>query len=695
MSQRPLSAEHIIARPHRFFTLRSILLGLMGVIFINALTPYNDYALNNAPLVGNNLPLGVVVLTWLFMVLINGPLSRYWPRFAFSTGEMALLLSMMLVGCALPSAGLMRYFPGSLLAPWWLSIGNVQYKNLMESLGLPAWLYPRFHGDSPSQWMNDPVITGFFARWTEEEPIPYFAWVRPALTWGIFIFALYGALMCLLVIVRRQWLDNERLRFPLADIQLALIEQPKAGEWLNSTMRDKAFWIAFSVVFLIRLWNGLSLYWPKTVPEIPLSYDLHLLATQVPWKFVHPHFFKNEVFFIAIGVTYFISTPVAFSLWIFFVFDQVFRMTYGTASGEAPLGQGGWDRHFGAIMAFTLSVLWIGRRQWQLVIAQAFRGVRPHEPRGRYLPYPVAFWGLVACSGTMVLWLWMAGCILPAAAVIVLLMLLAFMVITRVVGEAGLVYGQLLVPLHRPWQLLAQYGWGNLVPTKTFFLSAMVNVTFYDFREPMPVYAAHGLKLADQSLCEGEEERMQRWFGKRFVALLFLSLLVAYVVSFASTLWTEYHYEASQDSPNTQQSPINSWGTYKAEKQYVMDPTLQFINERRNANYNPLAHVGFGFALTSALAYLRLRYTWWPLHPIGFLLLATTPGYVMWFSIFIGWLCKVVTLRLGGASLYARGKPLFIGLIVGESVAAAFWLVTNVILNAMNIPYHTVSIMPP
>lgn len=71
MSQRPLSAEHIIARPHRFFTLRSILLGLMGVIFINALTPYNDYALNNAPLVGNNLPLGVVVLTWLFMVLIS------------------------------------------------------------------------------------------------------------------------------------------------------------------------------------------------------------------------------------------------------------------------------------------------------------------------------------------------------------------------------------------------------------------------------------------------------------------------------------------------------------------------------------------------------------------------------------------------------------------------------------------------
>src|SRR5690606_10843262 len=63
---------------------RSVLLGLIGVTIICALTPYNDYALNNTFLIGNNLPLGVVMLTFLFVVLVNGPLNRWWPGKAFT-----------------------------------------------------------------------------------------------------------------------------------------------------------------------------------------------------------------------------------------------------------------------------------------------------------------------------------------------------------------------------------------------------------------------------------------------------------------------------------------------------------------------------------------------------------------------------------------------------------------------------------
>ena len=62
---------------------RSASLGLISAIVLCALVPYNDYALNNTFLIGNNLPLGVVMFTFLFVLIINGPLNRWrpgWPQ---------------------------------------------------------------------------------------------------------------------------------------------------------------------------------------------------------------------------------------------------------------------------------------------------------------------------------------------------------------------------------------------------------------------------------------------------------------------------------------------------------------------------------------------------------------------------------------------------------------------------------------
>ena len=87
-------------------------------------------------------------------------------------------------------------------------------------------------------------------------------------------------------------------------------------------------------------------------------------------------------------------------------------------------------------------------------------------------------------------------------------------------------YGQLLVPLYKPWQMLATYGIVKPVPTQTFFLSGMLQTITYDYREPMPVYASHALKLADQTMMGGDE-RPARRMGRRFVGLLALALHLA------------------------------------------------------------------------------------------------------------------------------------------------------------------------
>ncbi len=703
LRRRRRAAEFVRRGP---VSWRSITLGLIGVVGICAVTPYNDYALNNTFLVGNNLPIGVVMLTFLFVLLVNGPLRRWAPRFAVSGGELAVALSMTLVACGLPSSGLMRYLPPALVSPFYHALNDRPFLDLLERMHLPSWVFPTMRGAGPSQWKNSPVVIGYVGRWTDDGPPPYAAWVRPIVTWGILLGALYGSLLFLVAIVRRQWFENERLAFPLAQIHLALIDDPAPGKAINDTLRHRSFWIAFAGVFALHAWNGLGLYFPKHFPQVPVYYNvLYRIMSNPPWSYVMGDFKGAAVFFTAVGVTYFLSNSIAFSLWFFFVALQAWRMIVGSTTGDpnAYGTAGGLDQHFGGITAFVGSVLWVGRRHWRLVIAQAWRGERMGEPFGRYLSYRSAVWGLLACLSVMVAWLWLAGCTLLGAMVMVLMTITLFMVITRIIAESGLMHGQLQVPITSPWTIAAAYGHPLISPLKTFYFASTLQATQFDFREPVPVYATHGLKVIDQAAYGGTDKdgeagsdaehdtRAARRTGRQIMMLLALALLVGYVVSFSATLWMEYKYAWTLDTPG---HVPNDWGVFVSPQAKLVDATEQYARGRYHPPVSPAANFAFGFGLVSVLSIMRLRFAWWPLHPIGYLMLYTYPGTHLWLSILIGWLAKNLILRFGGPKLYTDAKPFFLGLIVGESAAAAFWLVLGIALSAWGVPYRAVNIMP-
>jgi hypothetical protein len=90
---------------------------------------------------------------------------------------------------------------------------------------------------------------------------------------------------------------------------------------------------------------------------------------------------------------------------------------------------------------------------------------------------------------------------------------------------------------------------------------------------------------------------------------------------------------------------------------------------------------------------MRLRYDVFPLHPLGALLMFTFPVSRMWFSVFLGWALKAAIARYGGASLFRQSRPVFVGLIVGEALAAAVWLCVSLALaaggHAYKVQYFT------
>jgi hypothetical protein len=663
-----------------------VLLGLLGVVVINALTPYNDYALNNTPMVGNNLPVGVLLLAFGLAVLVNGPLSRLAPRFALSSGELTVTFSMTLVGCAIPSAGLLRYLPPMLVSPLWIAAGNADAATIVENADITRWLLPDFAGSTSREWMHDPLVSGYIHRWDGSPFEPMRAWVRPVLAWAAFLFPLYGALLFIVVLLRRQWVENERLSFPLAQVGLALVQAPEPGRFLNAVLSRRSFWIAFAAVFVLHLVNGLSSYAPGSVPSIPRGYNLVELFSESPWIYAWREMKTATIFFVVVGATYFIPGSIAFSLWFFFIVAQVWAMVAGSLTGDTR--QAGMpDQHLGSIIAFALSIFWIGRRHWALIVRQAFRGRRDDEPDDPYLPYPFAFWGLVVCTATMIVWMILAGCTLLASVVAVLCLLALFIVITRVVAETGLIHGMLVAHLTRPWELLAYYGVGKLIPLKSLYLTGIVDGALFDYREVASVYASHGMKIADETM-----PPRRRGVGWKLLAALAVALVVAYFVGFASTLWTEYRYAVSMDAAAV--APLNPWGSVVAPQWWVLDPAIRYEQGNMNPPHDPLTHIGIGFVVTAVLAGLRLTFASWPLHPIGFLMLFTFPGVQLWFSILLGWLVKTIIVRLGGASLYSSAKPFFLGLILGDSMAAGFWMIAGFVLNALGAEYRPVVILP-
>jgi hypothetical protein len=676
-------------------TIRSVLLGLVGVIFVCTVTPYNDFVLNNNTLIGYSLPIVWLCLVFLFAVIVNGPLNRWSPRLSFTTAELTVAGAMVLVSCAMPASGLMRYFPPTLVSPLWLASANPDYLQLMEEMTLPAWLLPRLRGDEPRVWLLDPIVSGFMMRWGADGE-PYSAWIRPMFTWGIFLFLMWGSLICLLVIVRQQWYENERLPFPLAEVQLALLGQPRPGQFLNDTFRRRGFWIAAGLVFLLHGWNGMAEYQPRHFPAIPLGYDLRQVFSEPPWVVADHKFKANELTFIVVGATYFVSLPVAFSLWFFFVAEQSVIMFMGSL-GADPGAYAREDQHFGAVFAFALVVLWLGRRHWKLVVAQAFRGPRADEPTGRYLSYPAAAWLLVVCVGGMLVWLVLAGSTIAGALATVLIMLTLFMVITRIVAETGLVYGQLKVAPYKPWQMMAAAGYTPPVSTESFYVSSLIHASHYDMREPVPLYASHAIRLRDRTMYAGRpiQATEPRSSGAGFLAVLLLALFVGYFVSFGSILYCQYGYAATTDTSEV--TPINEWGAEGNIRQKVMDPTLQYHRGSYHQTHHATAHFAFGFALTWIFGILRMTFTWWPLHPIGFVMLGTSPwgpAGRLWFSLFIGWLAKAVILRLGGLKLFRDAKPFFIGMILGEALVVGFFALVSLVVQITGGTHHAINLMP-
>ena len=92
----------------------------------------------------------------------------------------------------------------------------------------------------------------------------------------------------------------------------------------------------------------------------------------------------------------------------------------------------------------------------------------------------------------------------------------------------------------------------------------------------------------------------------------------------------------------------------------------------KKLNELPTTLLMFAGAVGMALlTFLRYRFVWWPVHPVGLAVAYSGMTKHAAFCIFLTWICKAIILKVGGVFLYRRTVPFFIGIIVGYALSVA------------------------
>ena len=91
--------------------------------------------------------------------------------------------------------------------------------------------------------------------------------------------------------------------------------------------------------------------------------------------------------------------------------------------------------------------------------------------------------------------------------------------------------------------------------------------------------------------------------------------------------------------------------------------------------------MGGGLLLTIGMILMRLRFFWWPLHPLGYVMSTNGEMSDLWAVIIISFVLKWAILKYGGLKAHRKALPFFLGLILGDYTMGSLWNILSIALD--------------
>lgn len=631
------------SQPAPAIRLPAMLTGLGLCALISVGLPYGEFVIKGTRLgLSSSTPAAFFLLFWLVALVqpLLGLVRRHW---AFNRAELLLITAMMMLATAIPSRG----FTGAAIP----AISSVLYYATPEN----NWVELLLPHIPPSLIVQDEVaIKQFYEGLPRGQSIPWGAWVGPLSWWLFFMAAFYLVLICAMVIMRRQWMDHERLLYPLVQVPLGMIEDSPRPARLKPFLRNPIMWAGFAVPAILNTINSFSHYY-EFAPRVDLNLPLSLGHDAVVLRI--------RLNYLMMGLAYFINTGISGSLWFFYLLAKAQEWACATLgvftteqldafSHAGPTTGMLSHQSMGAMIALVVLGLWTARGHLKAVWQQARAG---GSAAGELLSYRTAVGGLVVGLAVMGLWLWQTG--LPWWAVVLFLgaAFAIFFALTRVIVEAGL--SSAVEGLSGAGFVVSGVGSTALGATGMMALGFTL-AWAGDLLVFMMAPCANGIRLL-HGLKVGP---------RRVLAMLAAALVIGLLGSIYATLNLGYQYGA-----------LNLHRQYFSGL-FALEPfrfAARFIETPTGPYWLGWLWNGVGAAVMALLLWARHHLLWWPLHPIGYVTSGTWILGNIWFSIFLAWLIKSVVLKYMGPGGYRSTRWFFLGVILGQFASGGAWLVVD------------------
>ena len=607
-------------------TLRSAILGIIVVVAVVTAAPYSIWMVRSSELTWSYFPTSAG-FCFVVIYLLNILVRRLKTNWALEPKELGTILIMGLVATGIPT-----FIVGTLLAiissPYYGATPENDWAGNIHPY-LPEWVIPHDSGEA-MRWFYEGLPQG--------QAIPFSAWIGPLFWMLSLILTVYFVCFCLVVIFRRQWVEHERLVFPLMEMPRLLIDDEG-----RSILHTGIFWIGVAIPLGMILFNVIGSFYIG-FPKLNFNTAVNLqLSREFPT-------ISLMLYFPVIGFMYLVSTNVSFSIVFFYLIAVVQegitnRIGYDVTRPDAfvwGMQSLSWQA-WGGFVAMVGFSIWMGRRHLGAVLRQVFAGKRLIDDSDEMVSYRTAVYGSIIGFVYILGWLYKSGMDLHIAVLFILGVLIAYYGITRLVVQAGVYF--LTPPVGSQAFVMAITGTGigghNLVALGISYS------WFGDVQSLFMPAAAHGARL-------GEVYKASR----SMAYALGLAAVVGFVTCIVFVLMLCYKYGAGN---------FSSWyfiaGGGAGGMAY--DGVIRHFNEPWPTDWNKLSYFGVGVAAYFVLAVLQYRFHWWPLHPIGITLAPLWMTRLIIFSVFLAWISKAAIMRYGGIAAYREFRPFFMGLIAG------------------------------